>query len=288
MRRGVLICAWTAAAALTTTTAAFAAGPVVSPDGIGTVDTTIDLPGSQGSGGARPIGTSSGPSGGGSGSGSDDEEVPVCTYTRTPEWDTPGPPAMLGYVRTCFVSGVTNSALPIPVMLPAGALPVEVTPEQLARRAASRLPLTIPTLHRSPVESNDFEGDPFTWANLWTWFWTDPADYQPLTQTLTLGAVSATVVAEPVGLVFVPGDGGAPVRCAGPGRPWTEADENRPPPTGCGYQYKRVTDGVITSQMRIEWRVTWTGTGGSGGTLPLMQTSSSAPLRVLQIQVVNQ
>ena len=279
MRRVVLMWGLTAAVELATSTAAFAADPVVSPDGLGTVATTIDQPGSQASSGARPVGISRG------GGGSDD--APVCEYTRNPSADTPGPPPMLSYFRVCLTEAV-NSGLPGAVLLPAGPLPVAVTPEQLARRVTSRLPLTVPTVHRSPDESNDHEGSPFTWANLWTWFWTDPADYQPLSQTLTLGSVSATVVAEPAGLVFVPGDGGDPVRCAGPGRPWTEADENDAPESGCGYQYRRVTDGAITSELRMEWRVTWTGTGGSGGALPLMQTSTSAPLRVLQVQVVNQ
>lgn len=267
----------TAGVVVATGPAAVAEPPVVSDDGDG-VTTVVQQDGSQASGGARPIGTSRGGGGG---------DAPVCEYTRAPDMDTPGPPPELAYYRTCM-EGDVASGLSVVFVGDNGALPVQVTPEQLARRVTSRLPLTVPTVHRSPDESNDHEGSPFTWANLWTWFWTDPADYQPLSQTLTLGSVSATVVAEPAGLVFVPGDGGDPVRCAGPGRPWTEADENDAPESGCGYQYRRVTDGAITSELRMEWRVTWTGTGGSGGALPLMQTSTSAPLRVLQVQVVNQ
>jgi len=67
----------------------------------------------------------------------------------------------------------------------------------------------------------------------------------------------------------------------------TDADGNDAPASGCGYQYRHVTDGAVTSRLGILWRVTWTGTGGTGGTLPTMETITAAPLRVLQMQVVN-
>lgn len=168
---------------------------------------------------------------------------------------------------------------------PAG-VPV-VTPAQLALEARDQLPLTAPTVHRSPDETGDYEGSPFTWVHLWTYFWTEPADFRSLTQTVSVGAVSATVIATPVALVFEPGDGGEAVTCAGPGSAWTEADGNDAPASGCGYQYRRVTEGEVDSQLSISWQVTWTGTGATGGALPAMQTSTLAPLRVLQVQVVN-
>jgi hypothetical protein len=149
------------------------------------------------------------------------------------------------------------------------------------------LPLPKPTIERSPDETIRFKGDPMTWVNLWTWFWTDPAAYQPMAQTVSAGSVSATVTAQPVGLLFDPGDGSAPVRCAGPGRAWLERDGDAASPGGCGYRYRSVTDGMITSTVSILWDVSWTGTGGVSGVLPQMRTQASAPLRVMQIQVVN-
>ena len=184
--------------------------------------------------------------------------------------------------------GVKLSLIAIPFQREPGqgGTPV-VTAEQLAREARDRLVLSRPVVHRSPVETNDYQGEPFTWVNLWTWFWTDAGTYQPLTQTVSAGPVSATVVATPVGLLFDPGDGGDAVRCPGPGRPWTDADSNAAPVSGCGYQYRHVSDLAVTSRLGILWRVTWTGTGGTGGTLPTMETITDAPLRVLQVQVVN-
>ena len=267
--------------------------PITVHSGDGVVTTGIFVPGSPGTRApiVRPIG-------GGSGS-----SPPVtCTYVfdfLSPPSGVPSiPPIHQGdsfagqyYFRTC--SDGTASLVWVPLAkagsaaaaAPAGV--AVVTSGQLAREALDRLALTRPTVHRSPVETNNYQGDPFTWAHISTWFWTNAGDYRPMTHTVSVGPVSATVVARPVGLLFDPGDGGDAVRCPGPGRAWTEADGNDAPSSGCGYRYDHVTDGAVTSRLGILWRVTWTGTGGTGGTLPAMETTTDAPLRVLQIQVVN-
>lgn len=259
--------------------------PVITVgSGNGGVDTGIYVPGSPGTKDpiTQPMG--GGPVGGG--------PTVICSYTPFAEPDPPlHDPSQFGeyFTRTCSDGTVQVVFIPNPGA-PAGSAPPgapTVTPAQLALEARDRLVLTHPTVHRSPVETNDYQGDPFTWVNLWTWFWTSPADYRAITHTVAAGPISATVVATPVGLLFDPGDSGDAVRCPGPGRPWTEADGNDAPSSGCGYQYRHVTDGAVTSRLGILWRVTWTGTGGTGGTLPTMETITAAPLRVLQVQVVN-
>jgi len=171
----------------------------------------------------------------------------------------------------------------------AGAAPgaPTVTPAQLAQQASKQLPLSHPTIRRSPSQDLRYQGDPYTWVNLWTWFWTDPASYKPLTQTVSLGGVSATVTAKPVGLLFDPGDGSNPVRCDGPGRVWTDADGKAAPSSGCGFEYTHVTNGTVLTRVTILWQVSWSGSGGAGGVLPQLRTEATAPLRVLQAQVVN-
>ncbi len=264
---------------------ALADGPIVTP-GQGWVDTGIYVPGSPGT--RKPIVQ---PTGGGT---SDGKSAVTCTYTldasnNVHDWDLiPGHEVGVNgynYFRSC-----SDGTFDV-VWVPNGTAPQDpgvptVTPAQLAMEARDRLVLSRPTVHRSPTEANDYEGDPFTWAYIATWFWTNAADYQPQSQTVSVGPVSATVVARPIGLLFEPGDGGDAVRCPGPGRAWTEADGNDAPESGCGYRYEHVTDGTVTSRLGILWRVTWTGTGGTGGTLPTMETITDAPLRVLQIQVV--
>lgn len=259
-------------------------GPIITVGGgYGGVDTGIYVPGSPGT--SNPI---TQPVGGGTGAG----PSVTCSYTPFAEPDPPlHDPSQFGryYTRTC--SDGTVQVVFVPTAgAPAGAVPPGtpvVTPEELALEARDRLVLSRPVVHRSPVETNDYQGDAFTYANLWTWFWTDPGTYRPLSQTVSVGPVSATVVARPVGMLFDPGEGSDAVRCPGPGLPWTDADGSDAPESGCGYQYRHVTDGAITSRLGILWRVTWTGTGGTGGTLPTMETITEAPLRVLQIQVVN-
>lgn len=289
-RRGLTLAAATAVACLVSGVstrdvgwAQDGGGDIDVGGGYGWVDTGIFVPGSPGT--RDPIVQGPGGSTGGA-------PAVTCEYTidgspTTHEWDDrtpPGPGAW--YFRNC--SDGTSDV----VWVPEGQAPADpavpmVTPEQLALEARNRLVLPQPTLHRSPTETNSYEGDPFTWVNLWTWFWTDVGDFAPQTQTTSVGPVWATVVARPVGLLFDPGDGSAAVRCPGPGLAWTEADGNDAPPSGCGFQYRSVTDGTVTSRLGILWRVTWTGSGGTGGTLPTMETITGGPLRVLQAQVVN-
>jgi hypothetical protein len=169
-----------------------------------------------------------------------------------------------------------------------GAAPRPPTPGQLAQRAYGQLRLPAPTIERSPPATNAYNGVPFTWVNLWTWFWTSPASYAPVSKTEAVPGVAATVVARPSVLVFDPGDGSPPVSCPGPGRPWTNADGNAPPPNGCGFRYRHTSNGAtLTVTVTIQWDVTWTGTGGAGGALNGLTTQAAGPLQVLDVQMVN-
>ena len=143
--------------------------------------------------------------------------------------------------------------------------------------------------HRSPPENNSdpaYGGLPYTWVGLSTFYWVE--DWQPLARTVTLRGVSATETATPAGLTFDPGDGNPPVSCDGPGRPWVEADGNKPPSDGaCGYAYRAVTpDGPLTATTSVQWSVNWTSSTGASGTFPVSTTSSSSSFLVEQSQVV--
>lgn len=168
-----------------------------------------------------------------------------------------------------------------------GPAPVAPTPEQLARQALATLQLPKLVGHRSPTEANSDHGTPYTWVNLWTWFWADPASWTTLTARAASGGVWAQVTVTPTRLVLTPGDGSAAVTCDGPGRAWTKVDGNGAPTTGgCGYRYRHITATPITTTMTIDWAVTWTGSGSASGTLPVMTTQSSSAFAVEQIQVV--
>jgi hypothetical protein len=170
--------------------------------------------------------------------------------------------------------------------------PAIVTPATLAEQAFNSIVFPHPSGHRSPAEVQDYNGYPFTYVGLWTYYWTDPATWKPLTATASAAGLSATVTAVPVSLSFEPGNGSEGQSCAGPGRPWVESDGNSAPSEGaCGYQYSKVTgpgyDHPITSTQTIVWKITWTGTGNTGGEIPGLSTSTSGQLNVLQIRTVN-
>jgi hypothetical protein len=171
---------------------------------------------------------------------------------------------------------------------PASARPATVTPAQLARQALASLRLPPPTFERSPRADNSDHGVPYTWVNLWTWYWTSPQSWRVLTRRAAVGPVWAQVAVAPTALVFDPGDGSGAVSCAGPGRAWRPDDDDRAPTSGgCGYRYRRVSaSGTVTATVAITWTVTWQGSGGTGGTLPAMTTRTSSAFAVEQIQAV--
>jgi len=266
--------------------------PIAVTGGYGGVDTSIRVPGSPG-GSNYPVVQ---PAGGGSPNGS---PAVTCSYildtsnVASHPADYPGlhaPGHVVGtdgsyYHRYCTDGSQRFVWAPRGVASVAAGVPT-VTPAQLAVEARDRLVLTHPAVHRSPDQTLSYQGMPYTYVRLWTWYWTDPADYKPLSHTLSVGPLSATVTAKPVGLLFDPADGSRLVVCDGPGREWMKPDDAHEPPGGCGYQYRHATDRALPARVGIVWRVSWTGTAGTGGTLPAMETFTSSPLRVLQIQTV--
>ena len=166
------------------------------------------------------------------------------------------------------------------------------TPAELAQQAADSFYLPHPSGHRSPPEGKPYNEYPFTYVNLWTFYWSDPGSWSSLTATASAGGNWATVTAKPASLTFDPGNGSAAVSCAGPGRPWVESDGNSAPSQGaCGYQYSKVTgpgyNHPVTSTQTITWQLTWIGSGNTSGTLTQRTTATNGQLNVLQIKTVN-
>ena len=207
-------------------------------------------------------------------------------------WGGNDPAAGTLLVRTCngpesflFVS---NAAPSVPGVVPPPP-PPPPNPAVLAQQAYTELAPPKPVAKRSPPEGNSdpqYGGLPYTWVGIWTYVWS--GEWQPLSRTVGLRGVSATVTATPTALVFDPGDGSAPVTCEGPGRPWTEADGSAAPSAGaCGHMYRAVTpNGPLTATTSIQWSVAWTSNVGAGGTFPALTTQTSSSFLVEQIQVV--
>jgi hypothetical protein len=95
----------------------------------------------------------------------------------------------------------------------------------------------------------------------------------------------------PAALTFDPGDGNPAVSCAGPGSVWTQHDGAwAASPSGCDYRYPHTSihepGQVLTAIYGIQWQITWTGSGGAGGSLPNMTTTATSTFAVAEVQAV--
>ncbi|WP_407071598.1 hypothetical protein [Streptomyces sp. BK239] len=164
-----------------------------------------------------------------------------------------------------------------------------ITPEILAELAYAeiRVPTTAVTL--APAGT--------TKVNLPTWAWLDGADFKPVSVTASVPAlrISATTTATPLSLKIDPGTPDAETYPASGlceiaggriGEPYEKGKADRTPP--CGVRYLRSSgDASFTLRATVTWKITWTGTGTPGGTLP--DGSFGAPQNVVvqEIQAVN-
>ena len=249
---------------------ALADGPVVDPGGGGGIGTTIDLPGSPG--GPGPV--EGGPPGGGGGGGGGSDVK--CSYLHFPQFDDAGPPPTEVYRYTCD-DGSEGYVTVGAGQAPAGG--VSVTPEQLAQRIYKELQLPKPAVQLNPPAD---EPGRFQIVNFPIWWWVN--NFAPLEQRTELGAVWAEVTATPVYSVFDGGQGDS-AQCNGAGTVWHRGLPGDYAPA-CKYVYKRAANSV-TATISLAWKVTWVGSGGSGGDFPLMQTTTGVPLTVYERQAVN-
>ncbi|GEM_PF-1017925 len=137
-----------------------------------------------------------------------------------------------------------------------------VTPQELLQIALGELtvpelqPRTAPPLNRPAL------------VGLPEWFWIPPAQWHPISVTVTVGPVWARLTATPNLLTFDPGGGLAPSSCPGPGTSYRSA-----PSGGAGCQFKYLQSsalqpgGAYAAAVTVTWAVTWTGSGGTGGTV---------------------
>jgi hypothetical protein len=189
------------------------------------------------------------------------------------------------YEKVCIgVAGVAFVWLATP---PAGLGP---TPEDLARRALASLTLPHPTTGRYPA-GRLRDGRSYTVVRAYTWYWTAPGTYRPLTARAAAGAVWAQVTVTPVALTFTPGDGSAAVSCAGPGSQWRPGDGAwAASPSGCDFQYRHSSihqpGQMVTATYGINWQVTWVGAAGTGGTLPGLTTATASRFAVAEAETV--
>lgn len=253
--------------------------PVAGDNQTGLVTTTIQTSGAAPGGG--------GPGAAPAGSG------PTCTWTQEsaaseqllqglPGWGHPG-----GHWYDVRCSdGSVFVAVYVP---PAVGNAPAVAAADLARRVVNQLPLPLPTVARNPIGQ--------ALVNLPEWLWLSAAQWRPLVQRTVLGPVWVVVTATPTSTSWDPGNGSVPLVCAGPGTPYDTSRSPEAQSTDCSYTYLRSSanqpqtgpdpnDRFFTVTVTTTWQVSWVGSGGSSGTLPVMRRTSSFPLAVAKRETV--
>jgi hypothetical protein len=233
-------------------------------------------------------------SGSGVGAGANGSSV-TCTWTEESayieahhlDWWNQGEPGGRWFNVQCS-DGTTYGDVYVP---PAGTgVPSPVVQAgDLARSARNKLHLPEPKTGHNPAR--------LALVGLATWWWIEPAQWRPLRQRTQAGPVWAEVTATPVSTTWDAGDGSAPVVCPGPGTPYDTTQPEAGQSTDCSHTYRRTTadqpqtgpsvnDRFFTVTVTTSWQVTWIGSAGSGGTLPVLTTSSTFPLAVSQRETV--
>jgi len=155
----------------------------------------------------------------------------------------------------------------------------------LAREAYRYLPLPAPRIQTSPAANRD------QLVNLRTWLWIDPGTWGTRSATASVPGLSGTVVATPVSVTWVMGDGGRVV-CRGPGTPYDPTRPEAGQRPSCSYTYRRGSAGEPAGRFVVRatttWRITWVATGApGGGSLSPLARWSQAALRVAEVQALN-
>jgi hypothetical protein len=209
----------------------------------------------------------SGGTGGKPGSGA--SATYTCTYTPAGpgilQRTGTGPPQP-GYqwdIMTCpGSSGILDGEL-IQVSIKTGA--PAVSPVQLLQVAIGDL--RVPRLTAMTAPPRGKRG----LVGLPEWFWVPPGEWQPVSITVQAGPVWATAVAAPAQVTFAPGAGLAAVSCPGPGTAYDPALPAARQRTRCSYTYLEPSAGQPANSyqaaLAVSWRISWTGSGGSGGVI---------------------
>ena len=164
-----------------------------------------------------------------------------------------------------------------------------VTPEVLAELAYAEI--------RVPGTKVTLAPENATKVNLPTWAWLDGAEFKPVSVTASVPVLNleATATAEPVSLQIKPGTADAVTYPASGvceidngriGEPYAKGKADQTPP--CGVKYLRSSgDGTYPLRATVTWKITWTGTGGTGDDLPDGNFGATQNVVVQEIQAVN-
>lgn len=170
--------------------------------------------------------------------------------------------------------------------------PPLIEPEALAEVARDVMVLPLPDVERNPKTTGAGLAGA-TFVNLPTWFWvTDPAAVGGATGRRTIraevagGAVWAEVVATTQGLVITSPAGATSCPPTTATRAWSPGTDDT---SGCTVAFERASVGYATGYpvtAATTWDATWTGAGGTGGTLPALARQTVTQVPVAESQAI--
>jgi hypothetical protein len=176
---------------------------------------------------------------------------------------------------------------PLPPNAPARQRRAAVTVRDLVLRAVNllRLPAPDPEI-RPTVRFHDGAVGGLTGAPLWLWI--PRQQWRTLHQRTQAGTAWAEVTAAPISQTWTFGDQSKPLYCDTPGTEITQLNAHRAleGSPSCGYTYtvssRHQPKQQYAIQVTVNWQVSWTGSGDTAGTLPLMRRAQTIPYTVRQ------
>jgi hypothetical protein len=165
------------------------------------------------------------------------------------------------------------------------AAPPPVDGATLARQARKTLPLFFPGVETSPPYDRD------QLVQVPTWLWVSSDSWQPRSASAAVPGLSATVTATPERIEWLMGDGSTEI-CAGPGKAYDTSKPDDAQTSYCTHTFTRAStnepQGMYRARATMWWRVTWTATDGSSGSLPDVYRFTDFTLRVVEVQALRQ
>lgn len=155
--------------------------------------------------------------------------------------------------------------------------PNTVDPRAVAAGVMKRMTIPLPRVEISPT------GDQI--VNLASWFWI--SNWSPITGSATVEGVTVKVTARPSSARWSFGDGSS-ATCA-PGVPWSEASDGD---RACTHVWRRSSAAQPSDAYRmsvtVNWNASFTVTGGAGGgALSPISRTTTMPVRVAEVQAIN-
>jgi hypothetical protein len=213
----------------------------------------------------------------------------TCTYTKASpavlQRTGTGPPQP-GYqwdIMTCpgSAQGSLGGQL-VQVSIATGA--PAISPVDLLKIAIGEL--SVPTLAAQtapPIGKNGLVGLP-------EWFWVPRGQWRKVSVTVTAGPVWADAVASPTTMTYAPGGGLSSVSCRGPGAEFSHSAPGSQR-TNCSFRYDQPSIGqpgnAYQAALVVTWTISWTGSGGAGGTISTGYTTGTAfGVRIAQAEAV--